>query len=81
MAHTILRTKEVIAKTKLGRTTLHEKVRDNTFPKPVPLGGRAVGWIESEVDAWIEALMKARDSNYVGESVGENSSERTRPRH
>jgi len=35
---------------------------DGAFPKPVPLGLRAVGWLESDVSEWIAALVKiARD--------------------
>ena len=26
------------------------------FPRPIPLGERAVGWLEAEIDSWIEAL-------------------------
>lgn len=25
-----------------------------SFPKPIPLGEHAVGWVASEVDAWIQ---------------------------
>jgi predicted DNA-binding transcriptional regulator AlpA len=32
------------------------------FPKPVPLGPRAVGWLESDVSEWIAGRVKiARD--------------------
>jgi len=34
------------------------------FPKPVPLGPRAVGWLESEVSEWIAGRVKiARDGS------------------
>lgn len=45
-------------------TTLWRRVRAGTFPKPIKLSGGkygAVGWIESEVTAWIEARIAARD--------------------
>ena len=37
-------------------------IKDGVFPKPVPLGPRAVGWLESDVSDWIAARVKfARD--------------------
>lgn len=50
---TFLRRKQVEARTGLARSTLYERIRKGEFPAPVPLGPRAVGWIESEIDAWV----------------------------
>lgn len=50
-----VRLPEVKALTGLSRSTVYERIRDGQFPKPVGLGGRNVGWVESEVSAWIEA--------------------------
>ena len=36
------------------RDETRSAVSEGTFPKPVSLGGRAVGWIESEVQQWLE---------------------------
>lgn len=33
---------------------------DPTFPKPIRLGHRAVGWLEHEVDLWLMAKAAAR---------------------
>lgn len=33
---------------------------DATFPKPIKLGGRAIGWLESEVIEWIQSRIDAR---------------------
>lgn len=49
----ILRRKRVEARVGLGRSTIYKRVADGTFPKPISLGARAVGWIEAEVDAWL----------------------------
>lgn len=39
--------------------------RRGEFPKRVKLGPARVGWLEAEVDAWIEARMRERDENEV----------------
>ena len=48
-----LRLPEVLARTGLSRSTIYVRLDEGRFPRPVSLGGRAVGWIESEVDEWI----------------------------
>ena len=48
----ILRRKEVQARTGLSRSTIYLRVSQGSFPKSVPLGPRAVGWLESEV-IWV----------------------------
>jgi len=50
----ILRRREVESRTGLCRSTIYARAADGTFPKPVGLGGRAVGWLELEVDEWLE---------------------------
>lgn len=63
-ALTIIRRKQVEARTGLSRSSIYARMRHNpkrpgdydpTFPKPVSVGAKAVGWIESEVEAWIAA--------------------------
>jgi len=54
-APTILRRKQVEARTGLARSTIYQYVRAGTFPAPINLGTKSVGWIEAEVDAWLEA--------------------------
>ncbi len=57
----ILRLKDVINKTGLARSTIYKYLDAGTFPKPIPLGGRSVGWIDSEVHEWILNRIEARD--------------------
>jgi prophage regulatory protein len=58
----ILRRKAVKDKTGLSDATLERKEQSGEFPKRVSLGeGRAVGWLESEVESWIAARVLARD--------------------
>ena len=58
--HEIKRRPEVEAKTGLSRSTIYEKMKSGTFPKPVKLGPRAVGWLESDIDAWLEERIAQR---------------------
>jgi prophage regulatory protein len=50
----ILRRREVEARTGLSRSTIYLRVSERTFPSPINLGGRAVGWVEEEVEAWLQ---------------------------
>ncbi|WP_417670233.1 AlpA family transcriptional regulator [Pseudoalteromonas tetraodonis] len=49
----LIKLKEVIEKTSLGRSTIYELMTDGRFPKQVSLGAKSVAWLESEVDDWI----------------------------
>ena len=57
-----LRLPEVSRRTGLPRGSIYEQIGLGLFPKPVSLTNRTVGWIESEVDAWIEARIRARSA-------------------
>ena len=62
-----LRRKQVETRTGLSRSTIYQYIKDGAFPKPVPLGPRAVGWLESEVSDWIGERVKiARDGSRDG---------------
>ena len=62
----LMRLKEVIRNTGLGRSTVYKYISEGRFPKPVSLGDRAVGWVDGEVDDWIMARIELRDD---GESM------------
>ena len=58
-----LRRPEVTARTGLSRSTIYRRLAGGSFPKPLSLGARAVGWIEAEVDEWIrERIAESRDT-------------------
>ena len=50
---------EVQARTGLSRSTIYVRLDQGRFPRPVSLGSRAVGWIESELDEWIRERIEA----------------------
>jgi prophage regulatory protein len=51
----ILRRPAVEQKVGIGRSTLYAWVAEGTFPRPVRLGARAVGWRESDIHNWLES--------------------------
>ena len=55
MAHRILRRSGVKTKTGLSNSTLYQLIAEGKFPKQISIGRRAVGWLEADVDAWIES--------------------------
>ena len=54
MATRILRRPAVETLTGLSRSTLYLMISEGTFPKPIRLGKRAVGWPETCIQEWIE---------------------------
>jgi predicted DNA-binding transcriptional regulator AlpA len=47
---------------KFSRQWIRELIKDGKFPNSVMLGsGHSVGFIEEEIDAWIEGLIAKRD--------------------
>ena len=50
---TILRLNHVKVRTGLARSTIYERIKEGDFPAQVSLGPRAVGWLESDIEAWI----------------------------
>lgn len=63
----ILRRPDVEKRIGLGRSTIYLHMQQGTFPKPIRLGAgeaAAVGWLEHEVDAWLqEQIDKSRATN------------------
>ena len=53
MQDRILRMPDVLEIVNVSRTTIWRQVKAGTFPAPVKLSPRAVGWRKSEVDAWM----------------------------
>jgi prophage regulatory protein len=65
-ALSVLRRCDLENRVRLSRSTIYDRINpkspryDATFPKPIRLGnGSAVGWIEGEVEAWVQARIDA----------------------
>ncbi len=59
MSDKFLRMSEVRRRVPLSRSQIYLLISRNEFPKPISLGSRAVGFLESEIDAWITARVAA----------------------
>ena len=54
----ILRLNEVISRTGLSRSSIYAYMQESTFPKSISLGARAVGWLESDIEGWINQCVE-----------------------
>lgn len=59
MTLSILRLPAVKARTGLSRSTIYLRISEGNFPEPISLGSRAVGWIEAEVNNWLNQKIEA----------------------
>ena len=55
----ILRRPQVETRVGYGRSAIYEQMAAGTFPKPIKLGPRAVGWLEEEINAWLASRIQA----------------------
>lgn len=54
MTNRIYRRPDVEHMVGLSRSTLYAMMAEGTFPKPIKLGKRAVGWREADLLSWLE---------------------------
>lgn len=61
----IERRRDLESRLRLSRSTIYDKINprppryDATFPKPIRLGGCAVGWLTHEVDEWLASQIES----------------------
>lgn len=55
---TFLRRPQVEARTGLPRSTIYDRMKKGSFPKPINLGKRTVAWLSVDIEAWIEQQLK-----------------------
>jgi prophage regulatory protein len=65
MAQTILRLPAVKARTGLSRSTIYLRISEGTFPRPVSLGSRAVGWPDGEVETLNAARIAGQSEDEI----------------
>lgn len=67
----VLRLRDVKDKTGLAKSTVYKKIGEGEFPKQFSLGGKAVGWLESDIDKWIRGrvLIAANDNGVANDNT------------
>jgi prophage regulatory protein len=63
--HNILRLPAVKVITGLSRSTIYARIAEGVFPRPVGLGGRAVGWPANEVASINAARISGRTKSEI----------------
>ena len=58
----LLRIKDVVKKTTIGKSTIWQWVEEEKFPKPIKLSERISVWKDSDIDEWIESKINQRNS-------------------
>ena len=56
----ILKRPAVEARVGLSRSSIYAFIAKGEFPAPKQLGARAVGWLESDIDAWLESRISTK---------------------
>mgnify|MGYP001064719522 CR=1 FL=1 len=61
----IVRKPEVLNTSGLSKTTLQNRINDGLMPPPIPLGDRAVGFLEFEVQAVLAAMAAGKNKDEI----------------
>lgn len=59
----LIRLPEVLQRTGYGKAWIYLLIGEGRFPAPVKIGARAVAFVESEVDEWIDAVINSSRSH------------------
>lgn len=59
MSKNMIRMPEVKKKAGLSRSTIYLRMSKGTFPQAISLGERAVGWLESDIEQWLDERIAA----------------------
>ena len=60
MANKFLRLPAVRERTGLSRSVIYLRISQGLFPRQVHLGERAVGWVEADIQRWIDRRIAGR---------------------
>lgn len=55
----IIRMAELKTRIGLSRSTIYELIKSGNFPSSISLGLRAVGWLSSDLDNWLESRIQS----------------------
>lgn len=75
----IIRKASIQERLPVSTTTIYEWMKLGTFPPNINLGNRAVGWIESEVEAVVNAMISGADRDSLEQLVADLVANRNEP--
>ncbi|POS05148.1 DNA-binding protein [Burkholderia gladioli] len=52
----IMRMPALLERIGLSESEVRRRIKSGTFPRPVKLGPRAIGFVVADVDAWLDSL-------------------------
>jgi len=58
----IIRWPEVHERVGYCRTNIYYLIQSGDFPVPIKLGSRAIGWLESDIEKWIESRIELSEN-------------------
>ena len=61
----VLKAKQVAEEINVSVPQVYKLVNLGRFPKPIKLGERGSGWLRTEVDAWLQSRVDARDEEAI----------------
>ena len=59
----IVRLKQVLSQLAIGKTNLYTKISEGLFPIGIQLSKQSVGWLSSEVDIMIKAIVSGKSND------------------
>ncbi len=62
MNNKVLKIKTVQNSTGLSRSSIYLMMREGSFPKSLSLGTRSVGWLEADIQSWIDSKVSEREA-------------------
>ena len=66
MTTTILRLPAVKTRTGLSRSSIYQRMSEGTFPKQIKLGPRMIGWLDEDIEHWLQHQIHQSRNNQVG---------------
>lgn len=58
MTQTILRLPHVCKYTGLPKSSIYRMITEGKFPSPIKLGARSVGWLQADLEAWLDSRIQ-----------------------
>ena len=59
----LIRLRQVMQMTGLGRSSIYNYMKDQSFPKQVKITSSLSAWVETEINEWIQDKVNQRDNN------------------